>query len=162
MRFGFIAIALVLALPRHVEAQPDAAVAIVSGLKSGDTVYVLDHASREITGVFGKLSDSTMTLMVNGDLRHIDFAEVRQITRRGGDSLWTGALIGAGLGATLGGLQHLGVSIGGAVAWGGIGALIDATVAGRVVVYRSPARTSIAVGPFATEGRRGLRVAVSF
>jgi hypothetical protein len=161
LRTVIMAIVLVLFLPRFVEAQLRATEGVAMRLESGDTVYVLDHASREIAGVFGKFSDSSITLMVNGDLRHIDFEEVRQITRRGGDSLWNGALIGGGLGASLGGLQHLGVS-GGAVVWGGIGALIDATVAGRVVVYRSPARTSFAVGPWVTERGRGLRVAVSF
>lgn len=164
MRLDFIiAIVIVLAAPGVTSAQTaSAAEDLPTRLRSGDTVYVLDSVSREITGVFGKLSDSHITLMVNGELRDIDFAEVRQITRRGRDPLWNGALIGAVVGATLGGLQGLGTALGGAVLYGVIGAELDRAVDGRVVVYRAPARKSVVVSPFAAEGRRGVRVAISF
>jgi hypothetical protein len=53
------------------------------------------RTSKGVQIVFGKASDSALTLMVNGDLRDVPFSDVRRITRRGGDSLWNGLLIGA-------------------------------------------------------------------
>lgn len=163
MRLALIVLVVAAVLPPCVAAQPAPTTDIVAKLKSGDTVYVLDTALREITGVFGRVSDSAITLMVNGELCDVAFSDVRQITRRGGDRLWDGLLIGAGVGALAAGAMQGGrMAAGGAVIYGAIGALIDKAVAGRVVVYRAPAAKSVGVAPFLTEGRRGVRVLVSF
>lgn len=137
---------------------------LVGKVKSGDTVYLLDSASREISGVFGKVSDSTMTLMVNGELRDVSLSDVREISRRGGDPLWNGVFIGALIGGVGAGVSSQNVSLGisGAILYGGIGAVIDKLVAGRVVVYRTPGAKSVAIAPVVGKGRRGVRVAVRF
>jgi len=59
--------------------------ALSTRVKTGDTVYVLDTMSREVTGVFGRVSDTAISLTVDGAEREIPFSEVRRVTRRGGD-----------------------------------------------------------------------------
>jgi hypothetical protein len=162
MRLVLIVFVIAAVTPPCVAAQPAPAEPIATQLKSGDTVYVVDTTLREITGVFGKVSDSTITLMVNGELRDIAFSDVRRITRRGGDPLWNGVLLGAGVGVLAGAPAGAGVAVGFAVVYGSIGAFIDWAVPGRVVVYRAPAAKTIAVGPLVTGGRRGVRVSISF
>jgi hypothetical protein len=164
MRMGLIVAVGLACVPHGVVAQTVSTDAVAARVKSGDTVYVLDHASREITGVFGKLSESTITLMVNGELRDIPFSEVRRLTRRGGDSLWNGVLIGAGVGGLAGGLtQGPAAGLGGAIIYGAIGGIIDWAVPGRVDVYRAPVtRRSVSIGPFVAKEQRGVRVAIRF
>ena len=163
MRAAFIVLAAAIGLPAQAAAQPTLADAVGTKLRTGDTVYVLDSSAREITGVYGKISDSSITLMVNGDLRDIPFADVRQLTRRGRDTLWNGTLTGAAVGGLFNGmLQGARYAIGGAILWGAIGAAIDKAVDGRVVLYRAPAVKSVVVGPLMSDGVRGVRVAVKF
>ena len=163
MRGCFMVLVLAAVLPAHAAAQPSPAEAIGEKLRTGDTVYVLDTASREITGVYGQISAESIRLMVNGDLRDIPFSDVRKLTRRGRDSVWNGTLIGAITGGLFNGvLQGPRYAIGGAILWGAIGAAIDKAVDGRVVLYRAPGATSIAVGPLVTDSGRGVRVAVKF
>jgi len=162
MRTSLIVFAIAAIVPPCVGAQPVTAKDIADHLKSGDTVYVLDDASREITGVFGKVSGSALTLMVNGELRDIPFSEVRRITRRGGDPIWNGMLIGAGVGAVGGSPAGGAVAAAGAVIYGAIGAILDWAIPGRVVVYRAAAGQSVMVAPFLGDGRRGVRVSIGF
>lgn len=164
MRINFSAVIMAMSLPVCAAAQPPIGDSLTGQLKSGDTVYLLDSASREITGVFGKMSDSTMTLMVNGELQDYSLTAIRQITRRGGDSLWNGFVVGALIGGVAGGAstQHAGAGIAGAIIYGGIGALIDAVIDGRVVVYRASDRKSVAMTPFVSRDRRGVQVALKF
>lgn len=134
-----------------------------SRIESGDTIFVLDTMSREVRGVFGTLSDTGLTLMVDGKLRDIPFSDVRRITRLGGDPLWNGILIGAGVGALSGGaLQGPGGALQGALIYGAIGALIDKARRGRVEVYRAPARPSVGVVPLFSPQQQGIRVSLSF
>jgi hypothetical protein len=151
-------------IPLHAVAQPAPSEVLAGKVKSGDTVYLLDTASREITGVFGKASGSTLTLMVNGELRDFAFADIRQMTRRGGDPLWNGVLIGALIGGVGSGAasQNVGLALSGAIIYGGVGAVVDKLVDGRVVVYRAPSAKSVAVAPLVDGGRRGVRVSVRF
>jgi hypothetical protein len=164
MRIRFSAFIVAMSLPLSAAAQPPTTDSLTGKLKSGDTVYLLDSASREITGVFGKMSDSTLTLMVNGELQNYSLSDIRQITRRGGDSLWNGFLIGAVIGGVAGGAStgHAGVGVAGGIIYGGIGALIDAVIDGRVVVYRASERKSVAIVPFFSGDRRGVQVALKF
>ena len=162
MRISVLVLVFAAALPRIASAQ--AASDLGLRLKTGDTVYVLDNASREVTGVFGKISDSRLTLMVNGELRDFSLSEVRQVTRRGGDSLWNGILIGAAVGGAAGGaMQGLSTGIGGAVIYGAIGGVIDRLVEGRVVVYRSKGISkAVGISPLITNDGKGVRIGVSF
>ena len=103
-------------------------------MKSGNTVYVTDASARETTGTFVEISDSALTISVQGQDREILFADLRQIEKRG-DSVMNGFLIGAGIGAAMGAGPNcsdcedqfpLGGAITvGALEFGGIGALID-------------------------------------
>jgi hypothetical protein len=154
---------IAVAVPLGASAQtpvPD----LAGALRSGDTVYVLDHALRETVGVFGRRTDDGIRLMVGGELRDFPMADVQQITRRGGDPIWNGALVGAAIGGVAAGVstEHVGMAVGGAVIYGAIGALVDWAVPGRVSVYRAPARRSAAMMPIVDGAQRGLRVAVSF
>jgi hypothetical protein len=162
IRFG--AFLLAALCPLCAAAQPATADSLAGKLKSGDTVYVLDTASREITGVFGKVSDSTLTLMVNGELREYALADIRQVTRRGGDPLWNGILVGALIGGVGSGTasQNVALGISGAILYGGVGAVIDKLIDGRVLVYRAARQTSIAIVPLVDRNRRGVRVSVRF
>lgn len=164
MRIGFGAFLVTVLLPLSAAAQPSAADSIAGKLKSGDTVYLLDGASREITGVFGKLSDSTMTLMVNGELRDFALSDVRQVTRRGGDPLWNGILVGALIGGVGSGVasQNPALGISGAIIYGGAGAVIDKLVEGRVVVYRAAGLKAVSVAPLVSGDRRGVQIALRF
>lgn len=135
---------------------------LAARLESGHTIFVLDTMSREVRGVFGELTGSGITLMVDGKLRELPFAEVRRVTRHGGDPLWNGVLIGAAVGglsgAAFGGAAP---AVGAAVFYGGIGALVDMVRKGRVVVYDAP-RPSVTVTPLVGPGRRGIALAVAF
>jgi len=145
-------------------AQPAVSPAdLASRIESGDTISVLDTMSREVRGVLGTLSDTMLTLMVDGKLRDIPFSEVRRITRIGRDPLWNGILIGAGVGALSGAtLGGPGVAVQGAVIYGAIGALIDKARRGRVEVYRAPAGPAVRVLPIYSPGQQGIRVSLSF
>ena len=136
--------------------------ALSTRVKTGDTVYVLDTMSREVTGVFGRVSDTAISLTVDGAEREIPFSEVRRVTRRGGDSLWNGVLIGAGVGALGGSLQGARMALTGAALYGALGAFIDSQKRGRVVVYSAPGRASLRVVPMFVGGRRAIQVALLF
>ncbi len=157
-------LAAALVLPSGVSAQPaDAAAELAAQLKAGDTVYVFDSCARETTGVVGRISDGSLTLMVEGELREILLSDVRQVTRRGGDSVWNGVAIGAAAGGLLGaGTQDPIVMLQTAIGWGFIGGLIDYGRKGRVVVYRAPKGTAWRMAPYGDREVRGVRVSVSF
>jgi uncharacterized membrane protein YeaQ/YmgE (transglycosylase-associated protein family) len=102
--------------------------------------------------------------MVNGELREYALADIRQVTRRGGDPLWNGILVGALIGGVGSGTasQNVALGISGAILYGGVGAVIDKLIDGRVLVYRAARQTSIAVVPLVDRNRRGVRVSVRF
>jgi len=132
-------------------------------IQSGDTIFVLDTMSREVRGVLGTLSDTMLTLMVDGKLRDIPFSEVRRITKIGGDPLWNGIVIGAAFGALSGyALQGPDGAVAGVLVYGAIGALIDMARRGRVEVYRAPAGPAVRVLPIFSPGQQGIRVSLSF
>lgn len=136
MRSLVLNVVLVFSMrPALSDAQPvDSVEKRWSRMKSGNTVYVTDASARETTGTFVEISDSALTISVQGQDREILFADLRQIEKRG-DSVMNGFLIGAGIGAAMGAGPNcsdcedqfpLGGAITvGALEFGGIGALID-------------------------------------
>jgi hypothetical protein len=117
-------------------------------VKSGDTVFVTDGSGQQTAGVFTKVSESTLSLVVDGQPREVPAADVREIAKRG-DSLLNGTLIGAGIGAVLEGaafvdcdetteecIHPAAAAAMGAIVFGGAGALIDHLRKGRTVVFR--------------------------
>ena len=121
---------------------------------SGQQVYVRNSGGWEVSGTFLRVSDSMLSLMVDGKPHDIPVGEVREVARRG-DSVWNGFLIGAAFGALMGALesgegeQEVDLCTPGAACrlthavlvaptLGGIGALIDRFIVGRTVVFRVP------------------------
>ena len=102
MRTRLLMLGLVLGMPVSVGAQ--APVSALSDLwmrvRSGDRVFVTDAGGVETAGIFGKVSDSALTLVVDGQPRDIPSTSVREIARAG-DSLKNGFFIGAAIGGSL-------------------------------------------------------------
>ncbi len=164
MRTALFALSFSVMFTLSALAQPAVSPADLSSrIESGDTISVLDTMSREVRGVLGTLSDTKLTLMVDGKLRDIPFSEVRRITRIGGDPLWNGTLIGAAFGALAGGaLQGPSGAVSGVLVYGAIGALIDKARRGRVEVYRAPAGPAVRLLPIFSPGQQGIQVSLSF
>ena len=147
-------------------------------LKPGQTVYAMDTQGRETEGRLVRLSDTALTLRVEGADRDFARSELAQVARRG-DSVSNGAKIGAGIFAAWGLVSVLQSSggdnaidvFGPGVAAGvvgvmagmgaGIGALVDYAIKGKTVVYRTKPR-SVTASPVVLHGGGGVRVAVRF
>jgi hypothetical protein len=175
MRRTLVTLALALMIGGVAEAQqPVSNVAdLWTRLRSGDTVYVTEATGQETTGVFAKASDAFVTVMVDGALRDIPSADIREIAKRG-DRLWNGFLIGAGVGATIGAVAFsscddiyegecdhpAAAAVGLGLFYGGVGALIDHFVKGRTVVYRVPGTTA-RMRPALGVGPREIRLSIA-
>lgn len=125
-------------------------------LKGMPTVYVEDRTGREVEGKLVSLTESALTINIDGVTRTFAPAEVTKVDRRG-DSLKNGALIGAAVGLFTGLLgdcpgagsnngsrgcpgARVGYVLGGAAIWAGIGAGIDALIPGRTRLWPAPAK----------------------
>jgi hypothetical protein len=141
-------------------------------LKSGDRVFVIDGAGQETVGVFARVSNSTLSLLVDGQMRELPSTEVREIARRG-DSLLNGFLIGAGIGAVLEAaafadcdevfeecLHPAAAAAVGGVVFGGIGALIDHFIKGRTVVFRVKS-TALRLQPTVSVAQNRTKVSIA-
>ena len=85
MRADLFVLARCVFVASSASAQPvSSPAALQSRIKNGDTVYVLDSMSREVTGVLGRVSDTAITIMVDGQLRDIPFSNVRRAHPRFG------------------------------------------------------------------------------
>jgi len=133
----------------------------------GDSIRVTLPASGTI--VNGPLTAITRDSLTVGN-RRIDHEPGLRIAREG-DNLWNGILIGVGIGLlagpTIGAEACLDRSIaycavGGAVVWGGIGALMDWRHKGFTVVYRDPALPTVTLTPSIGPQGAALHVALSF
>jgi hypothetical protein len=138
-------------------------------VNAGDTIDVLDASGRRTTGTLEQISASSIALRIDGQLREISESEVRQVARRG-NRLWTGALIGAGVGAVEGakgsadyqGAHPLSGALFGVVPLMAIGALIGAGIPRHTVLYSTTSSTKVAVAPLVSAGRKGLAVSFTF
>lgn len=148
-------------------------------IRPGQTVYISGAAPGETEGRLISVSDASVTLLVQGSKREFLKDDIRLVARRG-DSLKNGALIGMAVVAAWGligalitedvespgrlygeappALAVYGIVLG---MGAGVGALVDAAVKGKTVVYRDTQRT-ISAQPMVLPGRLGLRVAVRF
>jgi hypothetical protein len=147
-------------------------------VKTGDTITVVDVTGAETRGRVGKLSRDSLFLLTEAGLRQLGEADVATISQRRGDSLMNGAIIGAVAGTAYfvtgavllndsdGGGPIIPAAIAGGVLFAGVGAgagaVIDAMIAGRHVIYQKPARSKVSVSPIAGHGRRGAAVTVTF
>jgi hypothetical protein len=125
-------------------------------LKGMPTVYVEDRNGREVEGKLVSLTESALTINIDGVTRTFTPAEVTKVDRRG-DSLKNGALIGAAVGLFTGLIgdcpragsnnrsdgcpgARVGYVFGGAAIWAGIGAGIDALIPGRTRLWPAPTK----------------------
>jgi len=142
----------------------------------GEVVYVTDTAGTTIKGKLAELTDDAVEVKVKGDVRTVAAAEVRRIQRQQPDSLFTGVLIGATVGATPGiywlvadpnecsGMcpeDYAAISVGAV-----LGGVIDHLMTRRVTVYTAEMSSgppkSVTIGPVVRRDRRGVQVAVRF
>ena len=172
MRTMMLTLSLVFGGCAAAEAQPVSSFAdLWMRLKSGDRVFVIDGHGQETVGVFAKASDSSLSLLVEGQLRDVPLTEVREIARQG-DSLKNGFLIGAGIGAVLGAAAfadcdeafeaclHPGAAAAiEGVVFGGMGALIDHFIKGRTVVFRVK-NTALRLRPGLSVGQGQVRASL--
>ena len=148
-------------------------------VKQGDTISVTDTTGRELRGRIETLSQSSLSLFVDGGRHDLPEREVRTIRQRRSDSLANGAKWGLGIGAGLGLAGGLAIaseySDGGgvyipilALVYGGIGAGVgaglDALVLSNQVIYHKPASASarVTVSPLVTSDHKGVRLSVRF
>ncbi|MEO8519961.1 MAG: hypothetical protein ABI603_01280 [Acidobacteriota bacterium] len=138
-------------------------------LRPGQSVYVTDALMRETKGRLVRVSDTSITLLVQQAEREFPRPDVQQIARAG-DSVANGMAIGMGaFGAWALAIDVAGdcfdafcmamsgtmVGIG-----AGIGALIDYAIKGKTVVYRAK-KENVTATPVLI-GSRGLGIAVRF
>jgi hypothetical protein len=150
-------------------------------VKRGDTIYVLDTNARETKGILVEASESSIRLLVEGQIREILAGDVQRVVRRGhGDTLRNGALIGAAAGAVLIGgaaadfcgdygnsaAECLGPSavlaLMGAGVFAAIGTGIDALIPGRTVVYQATPQRTVRLAPILSGHQAGARLSVAF
>ena len=142
----------------------------------GDVVYVTDTAGTTIKGKLAELTDDAVGVKIKGRVRSVAAAEVRHIQRQQPDSLFTGVLIGAAVGAIPGiywlvadpnecsGMcpeDYAAISVGAVV-----GGVIDHFLTKRVTVYKAGTSShpskSVTIGPFVRRDRNGLQVVMKF
>ena len=140
-------------------------------VKAGDIVYVRDETGREQRAQIVELTPSVLSVSVAGNTREFTDRSVLRIRQRKSDSLWAGGIIGAGVGAALGGLaasfseecSHRNTACAGPVlALGGVGlgvgAGIDAMIQGRKVIYEAGRKSArLFVAPSVVRGGWSVR-----
>jgi hypothetical protein len=144
-------------------------------VKSGDTIFVRDMNGGETKGILWEASESSIRLLVKGQIREIPAGDVRQVARRG-DTLRNGFLIGAAFGAiamgasVVGECSNLGECLAPTVTFalisggffGAIGAGIDALIPGRTVVYQVTPQRAVRLAPLLSSHQVGARLSVGF
>jgi hypothetical protein len=144
-------------------------------VKKGDSVQVTDVAGHRVTGKLENVSASSIVVLVDGRPLDIPDADVRRVVRSR-DSLWNGFAIGATFGAVGGGMScsgvagRLGCGTAAGLAYGAIGAGIDALIGGSKIAYIAPSeprttaasRLKFAVSGVVTPERKAVGVALRF
>ncbi len=138
----------------------------------------MDTSGRSIRGWFVSADGEGLTLITNGAATRIDESSTAIISRDG-DSVWSGMLMGFGVGVayTVGvgvaedcffNCKGFGPGFGGALmVYGGIGAgigtLTDWLVRGQTEVFRAAAYSArVRLAPLLLPGRRGVAVSIAF
>ena len=139
-------------------------------------VYVTDTTGATIKGTLAAWTDDAVQVTVKRRARSLAAADIRRIQLRQSDSVLTGVLIGAGIGAIPGiywlvvdpnecsGLcpeDYAAIAIGAAV-----GGLIDRAIRKRVTVYEAGSprggATTVRIAPLVRRDRNGVQVALTF
>jgi len=130
-------------------------------LEKGDKITLVDPSGNKIAGRISRLAPDGLDLNVSGKAQTFSENNIRQITREKPDSPLNGFLIGAGIGfgATLpinlwiADSDEKGVAVFASALWGliggGIGALVDAFIHEKQLVYSRPkSNVSWNISPF--------------
>lgn len=144
----------------------------------GATLYITDQSGRESSTKVIALSETLLTVRIGAEQRDLTEAEVTRVRQRQPDPLWTGALIGFGVGAGLGALVAAfdetcsyeggwacaGPAVGFGAMGSGIGVGIDALIKGRKIIYEAPGIKvhRVALTPIVSGTLRGVRLTVPF
>jgi ElaB/YqjD/DUF883 family membrane-anchored ribosome-binding protein len=165
-----VAAMLVLGCGRTADAQPIASSfeALQATLKAQSPIEVTRDDGTRVKGLFQTVEGGRLVLAAGERRLTIDQGEVRRIDTRRHDSLWNGALIGAGIGALLGLIpdyyddcEDCHDSLYASIAVGaGVGLLVDALRRERQTVYKSPAGDSLLLGLAAGRSRVSLAATV--
>lgn len=130
----------------------------------GDRVFVVQPNGVEVSGVLAEMSPGEIRID-----RYTFMPEAGMRIDRQGDSVWSGALIGVGvgvfLGAVLGECYHVDQwqCLGAAGAtYGAFGVLLDALHQGRTTVYRGTGSRTARLVPAVTRRSAHLTLAVGF
>lgn len=174
---ALMALTLMTPVTARAQAPVDSLADLWSRVRSGRTIYVTDASARETKGVLVKVTDTALTMLVDGKETEIPALSVRQVEKRG-DSLRNGFLIGAAIGgaSAAAALANCDTECRGsddkldagffvaviAAEFGGIGALIDYAIPGRTVVYRAPTGVKLRIAPMLLARSRGLQFSISF
>lgn len=145
-------------------------------LKAGRTIYVTEQDGREVAGRFAELTPAAIVVVQDGVRRDIPLAAVRRIQTP--DPLWTGVLIGAGIGGAMaltirtdsacparsaGCLNEVRAARVGFPLWGGlVGLWLDWLHNGRRTIYRASAGNTVGAVARVAPGRRAFVVSVAF
>jgi hypothetical protein len=142
-------------------------------ISAGQPIAITDASGSEVRGRVAAVSADSLTLNVGGSARPFATSAIRQV-RRDGDPLWNGLAIGAALGvggallsdSSCSGRPDCGAQIPQRLTFvavmAAVGAGLDALHRDRTPLYRSPARTGIAIVPIVTLRRAELSIVVDF
>jgi hypothetical protein len=144
-------------------------------LMPGTTVWITDSTGREDETRIVDVAGDVVTTSTGEETRRIRKAEVTRVSARRADSVWNGALIGAGA-AVASGLflctltepwancrDDVGPMFRIGALGAGIGIGIDALIRGRKTLYEAvPGSRQLRAAPIVDRRARGLQVSLSF
>jgi hypothetical protein len=160
------AVIIALALPATVAAQPPD---WTLKLKLGKPVFITTESGERVEGVAGQITPEAIVVSTPSGIRTVQYRELRRVQKR--DALWTGAAVGAGIGAAMGiavvangecrpvscNAEETGFVFGSAIYGALIGWGLDALVKGKTTVFESGSSTKIGLAP----RRGGMSAAIA-
>lgn len=139
----------------------------------GDQLLVKDSAGDVAKGRLAEITPHALILTFDGGRREIPADSILEIKRRHWDDpVWTGLLIGLGVGIPCGiaarsyaenEAGNTGIALVGPILLGaGIGAGVDAVLPARTRIYRIRPTARLSVVPIVAPRARGIRVSFRF
>lgn len=145
-------------------AFPTAALAQEAKPRDVKEVFVRSTDGVEIWAQLVDLQPLSLSLFVEGSRRDVPFDSIDRIQTRG-DSVRSGAIIGAIFGAVLGGItvaqggsDFMPLAIAATIGYGLIGAGVDGLIPGRTTIYSKPSPAASSSGA----KRAGMSVKIGF
>jgi hypothetical protein len=174
-RLGLVFLLSVAAVSTAAAQSPPAVPsALEAALIPGTTVWITGFDGVESKGRILTLADNVVTIAAGDRTRRLSTTDVAKVKVRHSDSVWNGALIGAGAGVASGLFlcrltepwENCRDDIGpmfriGAVG-AGIGICTDALIRGRKTAYEAPGSPRLLATPIVGRHAAGMRVAFTF